>query len=89
MTDTPQRLPLFLPDKQIAQLLGIGEKTWRAVAQQLERQGLPKPDPSFANRRYWPAVRAFLDRRYHLDATGIRIGPSSTKVEIGEWNDTD
>lgn len=29
----------------------------------MEKSGLPRPDPLFGQRRYWPAVRAFLDRR--------------------------
>jgi len=38
-------------------------KAWDGVATVLERDGLPKRDPLFGNRRYWPAVEAFLRRR--------------------------
>ena len=31
----------------------------------LEREGLPRVDPLMGGR-YWPAVRAFWDRRYGL-----------------------
>lgn len=36
-------------------------KGWPGIAQALERSGLPPVDPQFGGR-YWPAVKAFLDR---------------------------
>jgi hypothetical protein len=57
---------LYLTDEQVADRLGIGVDKWRENARVLEPQGLPKRDPLFCRRRYWPAVRAFLDRRNGL-----------------------
>lgn len=59
---------LYLNDKQIADELGIPVDEWRTNAALLKHKGLPAPDPLFGCRYYWPAVKAFLDRRYGLDA---------------------
>ena len=58
--------PLFLTDKEIAARLGVGADDWAAIVRTLERSGLPEPDPLFGRRRYWPAVKAFLDARSGL-----------------------
>lgn len=63
-TDRPDTL--YKSDQEIARIVGIGEEKWRNTVPALERQGLPQRDPMFANRRYWPAVKAFLDRRAGL-----------------------
>jgi hypothetical protein len=54
---------LFLTECEIALKVGIAALDWQAAAHVLEKSGLPRPDPLFGQRRYWPAVRAFLDRR--------------------------
>lgn len=58
--------PLFLTDAEIAGRLGLTADDWRAASAALSKSGLPAPDPVFLNRRYWPAVRAYLDRRAGL-----------------------
>lgn len=63
---------LYLSDDEIAARLGIAAKLWRANAAVLAGSGLPAPDPLFGGRRYWPAVRAFLDRRAGLAAPSPR-----------------
>jgi len=62
---------LYLPEKAIAQrILGSGAVArWEGMATVLEREGLPRIDP-LTGCRYWPAVRAFLDRRHGL-AQGV------------------
>jgi hypothetical protein len=62
--------PLFLTEGQIAEKFEISAAEWKAIAAVLERSGLPTPDPLFGNRRYWPAVRAFLDRRAGVSRNG-------------------
>lgn len=54
---------LFLTEGEIAVRVGVSALDWQAAAHVLEKSGLPRPDPLFGQRRYWPAVRAFLDRR--------------------------
>jgi hypothetical protein len=54
---------LFLTEGEIALKVGVCALDWQAASHVLEKSGLPRPDPLFGQRRYWPAVRAFLDRR--------------------------
>jgi hypothetical protein len=61
--DVPGEYPLYKTDAEIAELVGVGLDRWRANAIVLTKSGLPARDLMFANKRYWPAVRAFLDRR--------------------------
>lgn len=57
---------LYLTEAATARRLGVSDETWRAARAVLERQGLPPRDPIFCNRRFWPAVEAFLLRRYGI-----------------------
>ena len=63
---------LYLDDKQIAAELGIPVEEWKAIADTLDRDGLPPPNPMFRDRRYWPAVKAFLD-----DLEGVNEPPEA------------
>lgn len=40
----------------------------------LEREGLPTVDPLFG-RRYWPALKAYLDRRAGISTAGVGVVP--------------
>jgi hypothetical protein len=73
---------LFITDGEIAKRVGLSFAEWVMIAGALEKSGLPLPDPLFKNRRYWPAVRLYLDRR-----AGIRQD-NSPLVRDGEenWN---
>ncbi|BBF92680.1 hypothetical protein BLTE_13650 [Blastochloris tepida] len=67
----PDLTPLYISDKE-AGLLLLGRKRaseWPAIATVLERSGLPKVDPLMGGR-YWPAVKAWLDRRHGVGSTG-------------------
>ena len=59
--------PLYLTEAEIAARVGMSTDEWTAAAKALK--GLPPADPVFRFRRYWPAVRAFLDRRNGIDNT--------------------
>lgn len=52
--------PLFLTDAEIAARVPMAAPEWVAAAAALERDGLPRRDPLFGDRRCWPAVRDFL-----------------------------
>lgn len=69
MTRTPanDNGPLYLSERAIAQrVLGSNAlPRWEGLAAVWEREGLPRIDP-MTGCRYWPAVRAFLDRRHGL-----------------------
>lgn len=60
-------IPLFPDEVDIARaVLGTGRVSdWKSIAPSLERQGLPRIDPVFGGR-YWPAVKAWMDRRAGL-----------------------
>lgn len=61
---------LYGPDAASAMSSG-----WDGVAKVLERDGLPKRDPLFGNRRFWPAVEAWLRRRNGLASTAGGFAP--------------
>lgn len=66
---------LYPSESEIARLV-LGERSamWDVISTGLESRGLPPVDSTFGGR-YWPAVRAFLDRRN-------RIAPDGTTAEI-------
>ena len=75
----------FVSDLEIARRWGVGEKTARVAIREFERRpGFPKRDPMFGDKRYWPAVRAFMANRYGLSMA------SATSPDDGEepWNAT-
>jgi hypothetical protein len=63
---------LYLSEAAVAQrILGTGAlPRWSGLATVLEREGLPRIDP-LTGCRYWPAVRAFLDRRNGLSQASV------------------
>ena len=66
MTPHPTTLPLYMDDAEIGKLvLGSGAKDWPNIAAVLEKEGLPRIDP-LTGKRYYPAVRRFLDARHNL-----------------------
>ena len=67
----------FMTVAEIAKALGVSTDELKAALPDLIEEGLPEPDPMFADRRYWPAVRAWLDRRYGMvdDSGGITAPP--------------
>lgn len=76
---------LFVADAQCAKRIGISTEELKKILPELERQGFPLKDPLFANRRYWPAVKAFLDRRHGLtEASGPGAFGPPDGVEV--WN---
>jgi len=67
--DMARRDVLFVSDTEMFRRIGISEKIGRVAVRELEkRQVFPAKDPLFGNKRYWPAVRAFLDARGGLTA---------------------
>lgn len=59
---------LFPDEAEVARIvLGPARaKAWPGIAAVLERRGLPRVDPQFGGR-YWPKVKAFLDRMHHVE----------------------
>lgn len=58
-----ERDKLYLTDAELIRRLGVPERTARAAIQELEsKAGFPRKRALWGNRRYWPAVKAYLDR---------------------------
>lgn len=76
---------LFVSDAELIKMLGCSERKGRAAIRFLEREGFPQPDPLFGGR-YFPAILAFLDRRYGLDAkSSLPLAPDGAET----WDDDD
>lgn len=58
---------LFLLDSELVRRLGVPEKTLRPILPELEnKHGFPKKQALFGGRRYWPAVKSWLDKHNGL-----------------------
>lgn len=64
-TEQPQHT-LWVTDAELIRRMGVPEKVARAAIEMLDRQGkrggFPQKSGVWGNRRYWPAVKAYLDR---------------------------
>lgn len=67
---------LFVTDGQLADRMGLSLDQIKAKLPVLAKSGFPSPDPMFENRRYWPACKAFLDRRYGLSSSSGQGAPA-------------
>lgn len=60
---------LYLTDAELIRRLGVPEKTLRPLLPGLEKNyGFPAKSPLFGGRRYWPAVKNWLDKH-----NGLRV----------------
>ena len=58
---------LYLLDSELIRRLGVPEKLMRSLLPGLEaKYAFPKKQPLFGGRRYWPAVKAWLDKHNGL-----------------------
>ncbi len=58
---------LYLTDAELIRRLGVPEKTMRNLLPGLEtKYAFPRKQPLFGGRRYWPAVKAWLDKHNGL-----------------------
>ncbi len=74
---------LFVTEAECAERIGLSTDDFKSIVSTLDKSGFPFPDPVFKNRRYWPAVRAWLDHRYGLNVGDInRPYPLN---EVGPW----
>jgi hypothetical protein len=55
---------LFVSDSEIAARLGIKPDIIKEKIELWERSGFPRQDPMFDNKRYWPSIAGWLDRRF-------------------------
>lgn len=60
-----EREKQFVTDAELIRRLGVPTHIGRPTIQQLEaKAGFPKKQQLWGDRRYWPAVKAWLDRHY-------------------------
>lgn len=77
--DRAEALPrdtLYVTDAEMIRRMGVPEKIARTAIQALDenpRSGFPQKQKLWGERRYWPAVRAYLDR-----TSGLTIDASLT-----------
>jgi len=65
---------LYLLDSELIRRIGVPEKVMRSMLPTLEsKHGFPRKQPYFGGRRYWPAVKAWLDKH-----NGLTMDPSTT-----------
>ncbi|UXS96699.1 winged helix-turn-helix domain-containing protein [Agrobacterium tumefaciens] len=65
---------LFVTEAQCAERLGLSLDQFKMALLTADKSGFPMKDPLFANRRYWPAVRIWLERRYGIGEERGQIG---------------
>jgi hypothetical protein len=71
---------LYVTDAELIRRLGVPEKIGRAMLHVYDREknrGFPQKQAVMGNRRYWPAVKAFLDR-----TNGLTVPSSSSRRSI-------
>lgn len=78
-----RKLPLYPSEAEIA-IAVLGAKRapeWKSIAVLFERQGLPRISP-LTGARYWPAVKAWLDRYNGLEARGGPFAPDGVERDV-------
>jgi len=72
-----ERDRLYLSDAALIRWLGVPDKAFRAILPALEtKYNFPRKQPFFGNKRYKPAVKAWLDKH-----NGLMMDPSTTRRE--------
>jgi hypothetical protein len=58
---------LYLLDSELIRRIGVPEKIMRSMLPGLEsKYSFPRKQALFGNRRYWPAVKVWLDKHNGL-----------------------
>jgi hypothetical protein len=71
---------LYVTDAELIRRMGVPEKVMRPVLRHFDDKpqlGFPKKQALFGNRRYWPAVKAYLDRH-----SGLRLDAQPEKERV-------
>lgn len=69
---------LYVTDAELIRRLGVPERPARQAIAYLDdhkQLGFPPKRPFWGNRRYWPAVKAYLDRD-----GGLKIDPPQRRT---------
>lgn len=84
MAKTLDPLPLYPSEERIVREIygdaaSVMMKSWSETATVLERNGLPKKDPLFGSRRYWPAVERWLKSYNGISSEAGAYAPDGTE----------
>lgn len=64
---------LFLTDAELIRRLGVPEPDARMAIRQLEaKSGFPRKQKLWGDRRYWPAVKDYLDKMHGVKSEDRR-----------------
>lgn len=80
MSETLDHQPketLYITDEELIRRLGVPRKAARAALHMFDRdrtKGFPAKQALWGNRRYWPAVKAYLDR-----TNGLTLASPATR----------
>ena len=81
MTDAAETLSLYITDAELIRRMGVPEKVARETLRMLDRNprqtGFPQKSKIWGDRRYWPAVKAYLDR-----ANGVVPAPETVRRKV-------
>ena len=75
MTET-----FYMPDDQIAKRAGLAKADHASIFAVWEKSGFP-PIDDMTGMRYWPAVKAWLDRRHGVGEAGSSVPQRSDGEE--------
>lgn len=79
--DQDTRETLWVTDEELIRRLGAPRKAARDALHMFDRElhrGFPQKSKLWGNRRYWPAVKAYLDR-----TNGLQLQPSNQPRRAG------
>ncbi len=76
---------LFVTEAECAERLGLSTEQFKTALPAATQAGFPIKDPLFAGKRYWPAVRAWLDRRYGIGQNDGMLRPPPGLDEEEPW----
>lgn len=69
---------LYITDAELIRRMGVPEKIARQAIRRMDADrgsGFPRKQELFGDRRYWPAVKAYLDR-----LNGIKMDAPQRRV---------
>lgn len=75
---SPENQTLWVTDAELIRRMGVPEKIARNTLAELDKHhrktGFPQKQEIWGKRRYWPAVKAYLDSHYSakIDASNQR-----------------
>lgn len=78
LENTDTRETLYVTDAELIRRSGVPEKIMRGLLHEFDRNpgrsGFPQKVKLFGNRRYWPAVRSYMDAYNRLKIEPSRNG---------------